>query len=94
MNVSSLTPEKKVLANLAVSLRPIRMMAALVLPPMPRPSQKPAPSATTFLRAPHSSVPATSSIVPMRNVGQSKSFCHTSPLDCDGRSTRTGAKRE
>ena len=31
---------------------PTRMMAALVLPPKPRPSQKPAPSATTFLSAP------------------------------------------
>ena len=80
MKVSSCTPEKNIFANLAVSLRPIRMMAALVLPPRPRPSQKPAPSATMFLSAPHSSTPATSLMVPMRKVGQSKSFWKTSPL--------------
>merc|ERR1719199_486388 len=80
MKVSSCTPVKNILANLAVSLRPIRMMAALVLPPSPRPSQNPAPSATTFLRAPHSSVPATSLMVPTRKVGQSNSCCQTSPF--------------
>mmetsp|Transcript_32486 Transcript_32486/g.76743 ORF Transcript_32486/g.76743 Transcript_32486/m.76743 type:complete len:244 (-) Transcript_32486:404-1135(-) len=80
MKVSSCTPEKNIFANLAVSLRPIRMMAALVLPPRPRPSQKPAPSATMFLSAPHSSTPATSLMVPMRKVGQSKSFWKISPL--------------
>mmetsp|Transcript_1575 Transcript_1575/g.2304 ORF Transcript_1575/g.2304 Transcript_1575/m.2304 type:complete len:376 (-) Transcript_1575:224-1351(-) len=79
MKVSSCTPLKKSLANLAVSLRPMRMMAAFVLPPKPRPSQKPAPRATTFLRAPQSSTPATSLILPTRNVGQSKSFCQTMP---------------
>merc|ERR1711871_542908 len=79
-NVSSWMPPKNILANLMVSLRPMRMMAALVLPPMPRPSQKPAPSATTFLSAPHSSTPATSLIEPTRKVGQSRSRCQHKPL--------------
>mmetsp|Transcript_9224 Transcript_9224/g.27488 ORF Transcript_9224/g.27488 Transcript_9224/m.27488 type:complete len:264 (-) Transcript_9224:342-1133(-) len=60
MKVSSWIPLKKRRANLAVSLSPIRMIAAFVFPPYPSPSQKPAPSATTFFIAPHSSAPATS----------------------------------
>lgn len=47
--------------NEDISRRPMRRMAALVLPPMPMPSTKPAASATTFLRAPESETPATSS---------------------------------
>ena len=58
----------------------MRMIAAFVLPPRPRPSQKPAPRATTFFSAPHSSTPATSLIEPTRKVGQSSSRCHTSPF--------------
>mmetsp|Transcript_8613 Transcript_8613/g.25309 ORF Transcript_8613/g.25309 Transcript_8613/m.25309 type:complete len:484 (-) Transcript_8613:110-1561(-) len=79
MKVSSWIPLKKRRANLAVSLSPIRMIAAFVFPPYPSPSQKPAPSATTFFNAPQSSTPATSLILPTRNVGQSNSFCHTAP---------------
>mmetsp|Transcript_7475 Transcript_7475/g.19419 ORF Transcript_7475/g.19419 Transcript_7475/m.19419 type:complete len:234 (-) Transcript_7475:108-809(-) len=56
------------------------MMAALVLPPYSSPSQKPAPMATTFLSAPHSSTPGTSPTTLTRKVDQSKTFFHTSPV--------------
>mmetsp|Transcript_28828 Transcript_28828/g.77585 ORF Transcript_28828/g.77585 Transcript_28828/m.77585 type:complete len:222 (+) Transcript_28828:540-1205(+) len=78
--VWSLMPEKNILQNWMVSARPMRMMAALVLPPRPSPSQKPAPRATTFLRAPQSSTPDTSWMEDTLKVGQSKSSCHTAPF--------------
>mmetsp|Transcript_49125 Transcript_49125/g.122033 ORF Transcript_49125/g.122033 Transcript_49125/m.122033 type:complete len:231 (+) Transcript_49125:484-1176(+) len=81
MKVSSLMPEKNILANLEVSFKPIRMMAAFVFPPSSSPSQKPAPKATTFLSAPQSSTPATSLMLPTRNVGQSSIAWNASPLD-------------
>jgi hypothetical protein len=52
----------------------------LVFPPSPSPSQKPAPSATTFLSAPQSSTPATSLIELTRKVSQSKSRRQTAPF--------------
>jgi hypothetical protein len=38
--------------------QPPGLLRTLVLPPYPRPSEKPAARATTFFRAPHSSTPA------------------------------------
>ena len=40
-------------ARVRKGARPIRMMAALELSPSCIPSEKPAPSATTFFNAPH-----------------------------------------
>ena len=71
-------PLKKRRANLAVSLSPIRMIAAFVFPPYPSPSQKPAPSATTFFSAPQSSTPATSLILPSaRSTNASRKAPHS-----------------
>ena len=53
------------------------MMAALVLPPYPRPSQKPAPMATMFLRAPHSSTPTVSFTIPTCDGARSESSSET-----------------
>lgn len=39
---------QKIRANAIISIRPKRITAALVLSPKPRPSQKPAPTATMF----------------------------------------------
>ncbi len=39
---------QKTLAKAIISIRPRRITAALVLSPNPRPSQKPAPTATMF----------------------------------------------
>lgn len=39
---------QKILAKETISIRPRRITAALVLSPNPRPSQKPAPTATMF----------------------------------------------
>lgn len=45
-------------AKIRISMSPVRTMAALVLPPYPKPSQNAAPRATTFFRAPQSSTVA------------------------------------
>ena len=41
-------PLQKSLAKAIISMSPSRITAALVLSPKPRPSQKPAPTATIF----------------------------------------------
>eukprot|EP00962_Isochrysis_galbana_P005331 scaffold1447_cov115-Isochrysis_galbana.AAC.10 len=55
-------------------------MAALVLAPKPTPSQKPAPSATTFFSAPHSSTPATSRTMDTLKDGRWKHSCQVWPV--------------
>mmetsp|Transcript_106195 Transcript_106195/g.288186 ORF Transcript_106195/g.288186 Transcript_106195/m.288186 type:complete len:239 (+) Transcript_106195:222-938(+) len=72
--VLSFTDGWKCRMKVVISSSPIRMMAALVLLPNCKPSQKPAPRATTFLRAPQSSTPAMSDTARTRKVGQSKSL--------------------
>mmetsp|Transcript_91901 Transcript_91901/g.256707 ORF Transcript_91901/g.256707 Transcript_91901/m.256707 type:complete len:224 (+) Transcript_91901:614-1285(+) len=72
--VLSFTPGWKWRMKAVISSSPIRMIAAFVLLPKPIPSQKPAPRATTFLRAPQSSTPAMSDTARTRKVGQSKSL--------------------
>mmetsp|Transcript_26240 Transcript_26240/g.69574 ORF Transcript_26240/g.69574 Transcript_26240/m.69574 type:complete len:260 (-) Transcript_26240:345-1124(-) len=92
MKVSSLMPLKNILANFIVSLRPIRMIAAFVLPPSPRPSEKPAPKATTFLSAPHSSAPATSGHAVTAKSGVLKSLHHLRPSAAFGQPIVASAK--
>mmetsp|Transcript_14072 Transcript_14072/g.29718 ORF Transcript_14072/g.29718 Transcript_14072/m.29718 type:complete len:226 (-) Transcript_14072:416-1093(-) len=61
--------------NLAISRRPTRKRAALVFPPKPTPSTKPAPRAMTFFRAPHTSAPATSEMCCTRKWGGESKSC-------------------
>mmetsp|Transcript_102801 Transcript_102801/g.288107 ORF Transcript_102801/g.288107 Transcript_102801/m.288107 type:complete len:207 (-) Transcript_102801:432-1052(-) len=69
VKVSSRTPSKNMWQNLAISLRPTRKRAALVLLPRPSPSTNPAPRANIFLSAPQASAPATSEICCTRKLG-------------------------
>mmetsp|Transcript_11883 Transcript_11883/g.27840 ORF Transcript_11883/g.27840 Transcript_11883/m.27840 type:complete len:337 (-) Transcript_11883:36-1046(-) len=66
--------------SLRISSSPIRISAALELAPRPRPSAKPAASATTFFSAPHSSTPGTSETSETRKLGWSNSCLRTSAL--------------
>lgn len=68
------------LQNFFISLRPMRMMAAFVLPPYLRPSQKPAPMATMFLRAPQSSTPTVSLTRPTLKEGSWNASLKSSPF--------------
>mmetsp|Transcript_37645 Transcript_37645/g.80371 ORF Transcript_37645/g.80371 Transcript_37645/m.80371 type:complete len:214 (-) Transcript_37645:442-1083(-) len=82
-NVPCSVAWKNIAQNVVISRKPTRRSAAFVLPPLPpkQPSTKPAPSATTFFKAPHASAPATSLILVTRKVGGSLNNCRVMSLN-------------
>lgn len=74
--VSAFEPLKNSKQNSRISIKPIRRIAALVFPPIPSPSTKPAARATMFFKAPLSETPMTSSTTETLNVGASKTAFH------------------
>lgn len=74
-------PLQKSLAKAIISMSPSRITAALVLSPKPSPSQKPAPTATTFFGEWRSQVRKDPSQQASRHLPHAPSISQDTPLN-------------